>query len=390
MRDWVFSRQRYWGEPIPIIHCEKCGIVSVPENELPIKLPNVKSYEPSGTGESPLAKIDKWVKTKCPQCGGPAKRETNTMPQWAGSCWYYLAYLMKGVNKFKFPIEKYQDVFKKWLPVDLYVGGQEHATRHLLYARFWHKFLYDIKAVPTKEPFKKLVHVGLINASDGRKMSKRWGNVINPDDMIKNYGADALRTYEMFMGPFVQSISWNTQGMSGAKRFLEKVWKLQEKVDRKAKADTNIIGSEHRAIKKVSEDIEAFRFNTAISTLMIFSNELEKLNKIPEGTYETLIKLLAPFAPHVAEELWEILGHKTSIFLAPWSEYNPSLIQEQQIKLVVQINGKLRDLLEVPTDIRNQEAETMARKSVKIKPLLDGKQIKKVIFVPGKLINFVV
>ena len=268
MRDWVFSRQRYWGEPIPIIHCEKCGTVGVPESELPLKLPEVENYEPSGTGESPLATIPEWVNTKCPKCGGPAKRETNTMPQWAGSSWYYLRYIdpkndQELVNK---------DLEKKWMPVDLYVGGAEHATRHLLYARFWHKFLYDIGVVSTKEPFKRLVHVGLILASDGRKMSKRWGNVVNPEEVIGDYGADAFRVYEMFMGPFSQSIAWNTKGVVGSRRFLDKIWKLQFKVSETGSGNKKIDRLVHKTIKKVAEDIDNFKFNTAISSLMIVAN----------------------------------------------------------------------------------------------------------------------
>ena len=322
LRDWVFSRQRYWGEPIPLVKCEVCGWVPVSEKDLPLKLPEVKSYEPTGTGESPLANIEKWVATTCPVCGSAARRETNTMPQWAGSSWYYLRYIDPKNSKRLVDLKKE----KKWMPVDLYVGGAEHATRHLLYARFWHKFLYDIGVVSTKEPFKRLAHVGLIMASDGRKMSKRWGNVVNPDDVVRRYGADAVRLYEMFMGPFSQSVSWNTDGVVGMRRFLEKVWNLQFKIKNdhayrqagkiKMNAEEKKLTSLlHKTIKKVSEDIEAMRFNTAISSLMIFANELEKSESVALTTYSTFLVLLSPFAPHIAEELWSFLGGKKSFML---------------------------------------------------------------------------
>lgn len=385
MRDWVFSRQRYWGEPIPILHCEKCGTVGVPQDQLPVQLPEVESYEPTGTGESPLANISEWINAICPKCGGPAKRETNTMPQWAGSSWYYLRYIdTKNNNSL---IDK--DLEKEWMPVDLYVGGAEHATRHLLYARFWHKFLYDIGIVSTVEPFKKLVHVGLILAEDGRKMSKRWGNVINPDDVIEQFGADSMRIYEMFMGPFTQSVAWSTNGVSGARRFLDKVYAMQEKIsdDEENSTITRIL---HKTIRKVTDDIENFRFNTAISSMMILVNAMEKEKEISQSQFSNLIILLAPFAPHITEELWEKLGNKESVFLQSWPQYNADLAKDEEVEMVVQVNGRVRDRLMVAADVTEDEAKETALESQKVKVFTEGKEIKKIIFVPGKLINIVV
>jgi leucyl-tRNA synthetase len=409
IRDWVFARQRYWGEPFPLVFCENCkkrilegkykkgefnkgellnpGWVCVPEKDLPVKLPRVKYYEPTGTGESPLAKIEKWVKTKCPKCGGPAKRETNTMPQWAGSCWYYLRYI-DPKNK-KELISKKKE--KYWMPVDLYVGGAEHATRHLIYARFWHKFLYDIGVVSTKEPFLRLKSVGLILGPDGRKMSKRYGNIVNPDDICKKFGADSLRVYEMFMGPFDQEIAWQERGVVGAKRFLERVWKLKDKVGRRKKeVGSRILRILHQTIKKVTEDIENFKFNTAISQLMICANELEKEEKIEKEIFENFLKLLAPFAPHICEEIWQFLGHKKSIFLASWPKWDEKLAKEEMITLIIQVNGKVRDKIEVEADISEERAKELAISSQKIKKWIEGKEIKRVVFVPRKLINIVV
>jgi len=397
MRDWVFSRQRYWGEPIPIIHCEKCGAVAVPEDKLPVKLPEVKHYEPTGTGESPLANIKEWVNTTCPKCGGAAKRETNTMPQWAGSCWYYLRYLDPR-NKRELVDKEKERYWMKPNGVDLYVGGAEHATRHLLYARFWHKFLYDIGVVSTIEPFRKLFYVGLILAEDGRKMSKRWGNVINPDEIVEKFGADSLRLYEMFMGPFSQATMWNTNGLVGMKRFLERVWDLNVKVQMSnAKSISNdkyqnskIERLLHKTIKKVTEDIENFKFNTAVSQLMILVNELEKEKTLFAVHYSQFLILLSPFAPHIAEELWEKLGNKESIYLQSWPEYDPKLIKEEEVELVAQINGKLRDRIKVSADITEEEARKLVLESEKIKKWIEGKEIKKFIFVRGKLVNIVV
>jgi len=392
LRDWVFSRQRYWGEPIPLVHCEKCGVVAVPEKDLPLELPKVKNYEPTGTGESPLAGIEEWVNTTCPQCGGKAKRETNTMPQWAGSCWYYLAYIMRGISNFQFPIFKCKKEFDNWLPVDLYVGGAEHATRHLIYARFWHKFLQDIGVVSTAEPFHKLFHVGLIMAEDGRKMSKRWGNVINPDDVIEEYGADSLRLYEMFMGPFSEGIAWNTKGLVGTRRFLEKVWKIGQET-RDKEQETNNAHIEklmHKTIKKVTEDIENFKFNTAVSQLMILVNELEKSPLILNTYYLILLKLLAPFAPHIAEELWSVLGNKESISQEEWPKYDPELIKDEMVSLIIQINGKVRDKVEVGAGKTEEEIKEIVLTQEKTQRWLEGKEIRKIIFIPNKLINIVV
>ncbi len=387
LRDWVFSRQRYWGEPIPIIHCPKCGKVPVPEKDLPLRLPKVKKYQPTGTGESPLATLEKWVNTKCPRCGAMAKRETNTMPQWAGSCWYYLRYI-DPKNKREFSSRKKE---KYWMPVDLYIGGAEHAVLHLLYARFWHKVLYDLNLVSTKEPFLKLRNQGLILAPDGQKMSKSRGNVINPDEIIEKYGADTLRLYEMFMGPFNETVAWSTQGIMGQRRFLERVWRLKSKVNQRSRITNHGLQNLlHKTIKKVTEDIENFRFNTAISALMILTNEFEKAKELPAISYQTLLKLLAPLAPHIAEELWQKLGHKKSIFFEKWPRYNPELIKEEKVTLVIQVNGKVRDKIEIEHSFSEKEAKDLALGREKVKRWIEGKEIKKVIFVPGKLINFVI
>ncbi len=386
LQDWVFSRQRYWGEPIPIVHCSDCGAVAVPEEDLPVELPKVQSYEPTGTGESPLAGIKDWVNTKCPKCGKDAKRETNTMPQWAGSCWYYLRYEdPKNDNAL---VDKHKE--KYWSPVDVYVGGAEHATRHLIYARFWHKFLYDIGVVSYKEPFLRLQHVGLINAEDGRKMSKRWGNVINPDDIVKTYGADTLRVYEMFMGPFDQSVSWSEKSIIGARRFLEKVWKLSFKVKKDNKKNESLQALLHKTIKKVSEDIESFDFNTAISQLMILANQMEKEEFVGKDDFKTFILLLSPFAPHIADELWEMQGLSGLVYEQKWPEYDQSLIKEQSINFVIQVNGKVRDVIKTNLGISEREALELAQKSEKVKKWIEKKGIKKIIFVKGRLINIIV
>ena len=392
IKDWVFSRQRYWGEPIPIVHCPKCGNVAVPEDELPLKLPEVKNYKPTGTGESPLANIKDWVNTKCPRCGGPAKRETNTMPQWAGSSWYYLRYIDPR-NK-KELVEKRKE--KYWSPVDFYVGGAEHATRHLIYARFWHKFLFDIGAVNYDEPFVRLQHVGLILDEDGRKMSKRWNNVINPDEIVEKFGADSMRVYEMFMGPFSQACAWSTNGLVGARRFLENVYRLKDKKlydcqggDCKIK-ESGLPKLLHKTIKKVSQDIENFHYNTAIAQMMIFINFVSQFEVMPRGAFENFLKLLAPFAPHLAEELWVELGNKESIFKQSWPKFSPDLVKDETINLVLQVNGKVRDMIEVSADISEEEAKKIALESDKIKKWLEGKEIKKIIFVKGKLVNIVV
>ena len=390
MRDWTFSRQRYWGEPIPIVHCEKCGAVPVPEKDLPVRLPDVESYEPTGTGESPLADIAEWVNAGCPKCGGPAKRETNTMPQWAGSCWYYLRFIdPKNGEAF---VGSEQE--KEWMPVDLYVGGAEHATRHLLYARFWHKFLFDIGVVSTDEPFTRLVSVGLINASDGRKMSKRWGNVVNPDDIIRDFGADALRLYEMFMGPFTQNISWNTEGLVGTRRFLDKTWKLSEKVtggkEQGTRENGNLDSLLHRTIKKVTEDINDFKFNTAVSSLMVYLNEIEKAESVSMIHYSAFLILLSPFAPHIAEELWHDLGNDRSIFLESWPQYDPEKAVETRAMIAVSVNGKVRDTISVPRDASEDDLKSQALSSEKVRKYTEGKEPKKVVVVPGRIVNIVI
>ena len=390
LRDWVFSRQRYWGEPIPLIHCEKCGVVPVPEKDLPVKLPKVASYEPTGTGESPLAAIHKWVNVPCPKCKKPAKRETNTMPQWAGSSWYYLRYMDPKNNKALVDPKKE----KYWAPVDLYVGGAEHATRHLIYARFWHKFLYDIGVVSTIEPFIKLQHVGLIMGEDGRKMSKRFGNVVNPDEVVKNYGADSLRLYEMFMGPFDQQIAWSTSSIVGVRRFIEKVWKLESKVV-KSKVESqeiNIIDRIlHKTIKKVTADISAMSFNTAISTLMIAVNEITDNPVSPNRVqFEILLKLIAPFAPHVAEELWYSLGNKKSIHISGWPIFDEALTIEDEANIIVQVNGKVRASFKASKTLKEAELEAQAKAIPEVQKWLEGKSIKKVIVIKGKLVSIVV
>lgn len=390
MRDWIFSRQRYWGEPIPIVHCPKCGVIPLSEKDLPLTLPKVKSYEPTGTGESPLAAIESWINTKCPKCGGPAKRETNTMPQWAGSCWYYLRYIDPKNSK-KFVDLKKE---KKWMPVDLYIGGKEHAVLHLLYARFWHKFLYDLGLVSTPEPFKKLVNQGIILGSDNRKMSKSFGNVVNPDDIVKQYGADTLRMYIMFMGPLEDMKPWNPEGINGIFRFINRIWNFyqnQLRLKEKEKKDNEVEVILHRTIKKVTEDIEGLRYNTAISTLMECLNKIQEKNtKISKSYLEAYAKLLAPFAPFMAEELWQLLGHKNSIHDEKWPKYEEKYLQQKQFELLVQINGKLRAKINVPLNISQREAEKIVLANAKIAEFLKGSKIKKIIFVPNRLINLVI
>jgi leucyl-tRNA synthetase len=365
--------------------------VPVPEKDLPVKLPDVEFYEPSGTGESPLAGILSWVNVKCPKCRGDAKRETNTMPQWAGSSWYYLRYIdPRNQNAL---VDKKKE--KYWSPVDMYVGGAEHATRHLIYARFWHKFLFDIGVVNYSEPFLKLQSVGLIMAEDGRKMSKRWGNVINPDDIVSLYGADTLRVYEMFMGPFDQSSVWSTESIIGPRRFLEKIWKLSEKMkieNRESKIETSIKIQTiyHQTIKRISENIEDFKFNTAISGMMIFLNELEKEETIERGIFEGFLKLLTPFAPHIAEELWHDLGHDTFIYNEAWPKYNPAKIVNDTMTIAVQINGKLRATFDIGSKMTEDSVKEQALGLGDVKKWVGENEPKKVIYVKGKLVSIVV
>lgn len=388
LRDWIFSRQHYWGEPIPIIHCPKCGIVSVPEKDLPVKLPYVKKYEPSKTGESPLAGIDEWVNVKCPKCNSSAKRETDTMPNWAGSSWYFLRYI-DPENKKEFADYK---KLKYWLPVDLYNGGMEHTTLHLLYSRFWHKFLYDLKLVPTTEPYQRRYSHGVVLAQDNRKMSKSFGNIIRPDDVIKKYGADALRAYEMFMGPFDQMISWSDKGLQGCFRFLNKTWQTfnnKEKINKKTSKE--LINKLHQLIKKVSQDLDAMKFNTAVAAMMEFLNKWqEKEMFLSKNDAQIFLKLLSCFTPHISEELWEILGNKGSIFKQKWPQYDRELIQEETWQLIVQINGKVRDKIEVKSNISEDEAKKITLSQDKVKNWLNNKDPKKIIYIPKRLINIVI
>ncbi len=386
LRDWIFSRQRYWGEPIPVVHCEKCGIVPLPESSLPLKLPKVDKYEPTENGESPLAAIEKWVNTTCPNCKGKAKRETDTMPNWAGSSWYYLRYT-DPKNKKVFASE---EALKYFTPVDWYNGGMEHTTLHLLYSRFWHKFLFDIGLVPTHEPYHKRTSHGLILAEGGVKMSKSVGNVVNPDQIVKTVGADALRVYEMFMGPFDQAIAWDTNNIAGSRRFIERVWKLQEKVV----VTTSSVSSKtktllNKTIKKVSSDIEEMKFNTAVSALMIAVNELEKEKEISKENFDIFIKLFSPFAPHVAEEIWSLQNHAESVHLVPWPLADESVNLEEIIKIAIQVNGKTRAMLEAPANASEDDLKNMALNMPEIAKWMEGKEPKKIIFVKGRLVSIV-
>lgn len=421
LRDWIFSRQRYWGEPIPLVHCPTCGTVAVPEDQLPLLLPEVSSYEPSGTGESPLAKIDEWVNCSCPVCGGKAKRETNTMPQWAGSCWYYLRYLDPNNTKQFVSAEK--EAY--WMPVDLYVGGAEHAVLHLLYARFWHKVLFDLGLVSTSEPFKRLINQGMITSyafqrkdkslvptdmveeketdvfvekATGEvlerviaKMSKSLKNVINPDEIISEYGADSMRMYEMFMGPLEVSKPWATTGLVGVYRFLDRIYRLFEEraiVDEEPSDELN--RTLHKTIKKVTWDTNTLNFNTAISQMMVLVNELYKIDVLPKVVAETLVKLLGPYVPHLAEELWERLGHNGSLSTAAWPQFVEELTVDNQIEMVFQINGKVRSKTTVPKGFGKDEVLAMAKRDEKLASWLEGKTIVKEIVVVDKLVNIVV
>jgi leucyl-tRNA synthetase len=386
LRDWIFSRQRYWGEPIPIIHCKKCGITPLPYEKLPLKLPDVKNYQPTGTGESPLAAIVEWVDTICPKCGGPGRRETNTMPQWAGSCWYYLRYLDPHNTKELASREK----IDYWMPVDLYVGGAEHAVLHLLYARFWHKVLYDIGVVNTDEPFMRLVNQGMILGEGGVKMSKSLGNVINPDEIITEYGADSMRVYEMFMGPIEVSKPWSTRGIVGVKRFLERVWRVSELEVTDEKAPLYLKKILHKTIKKVTKDTKTLGFNTAISQMMIFINEAIKEEKLYKKLWEPFVKILSPYVPHLAEELWEKLGNAPPVSRQPWPKWDEELTREEVITYVLQVNGKVRSRIELPVNTGKEDLEKLALEDERIKKWTDGKKIIKVIVVPNKLVNVVV
>ena len=386
LRDWVFSRQRYWGEPIPIVHCEKCGYVPIPENELPLVLPDMKEFKPGENGESPLANATEWINTTCPCCGGKAMRETDTMPQWAGSSWYFLRYT-DAHNENALASKEALDY---WTPVDWYNGGMEHTTLHLLYSRFWHKFLFDIGVVPTKEPYQKRTSHGMILGENGEKMSKSTGNVVNPDDVVNEFGADAFRTYEMFLGAFDQSTPWSQQGLKGCYKFIEKVWNLQNIMTDDEGYSVELEKSMHKTIKKVGEDFERMKFNTAIATMMSFLNDVSKKGSITKGEYKTFITLLNPVAPHVTEELWEMLGGEGLLSLHAWPEYDESKTVDDEIEIVVQINGKIRDKMSVAADLNRDELQAVAMESERIKTLVEGKQVVKIIAVPGKLVNIVV
>jgi leucyl-tRNA synthetase len=386
LRDWVFSRQRYWGEPIPVVNCEKCGLVALPEKDLPLKLPKVDKYQPTENGDSPLANITKWVNTKCPKCGGKAKRETDTMPNWAGSSWYFLRYCDHKNSK------KFADMknLKYWMAVDWYNGGMEHTTLHVLYSRFWNKFLFDIGLVPTSEPYKKRTSHGFILAENGEKMSKSRGNVINPDDIVATYGADTLRVYEMFMGPFDQAIAWDTNSIIGSRRFLERVWKLQEKISKKTVQNQNLEILLNKTIQKVGDDIEAMHFNTAISAMMILVGEFEKAEVISQKDFEKFLKILSPFAPHITEEIWHTLGHKTFLTAEEWPKADASKMQSEQVTVVVQINGKVRAQTTVTRDMDQNELVELSKKMPDVDKWLTNKKVLKIIHIPNRLLNFVV
>ena len=384
LRDWVFSRQRYWGEPIPIVKCEKCGYVPLDESELPLTLPNVESYEPTDTGESPLAKMTDWVNTTCPCCGGPAKRETDTMPQWAGSSWYFLRYC--DPHNDKELISK--EAAEYWTPVDWYNGGMEHTTLHLLYSRFWHKFLYDIGVVPTSEPYQKRTSHGMILGENGEKMSKSRGNVVNPDEIVDTYGADTMRLYEMFIGDFEKAAPWNSDSIKGCKRFIEKYWNLQEKVVDGDEYTPEMEALMHKTIKKVTEDIDNLKANTAIAAMMSLVNELTSKG-CNKAELKTLTILLNPFAPHVTEEMWEVMSFGGMVNQAEWPKYDEEKTKENNVEIVLQIMGKVRAKITVPVDMAKDDVLATAKAEPKMAELLAGKEIKKEIYVPGKLVNFV-
>ena len=385
LRDWVFSRQRYWGEPIPIVKCDKCGYVPLPEDQLPLELPNVHTYEPTDNGESPLAHMTDWVNTTCPCCGGPAKRETDTMPQWAGSSWYFLRYMDPHNDKALASPE----ALKYWSPVDWYNGGMEHTTLHLLYSRFWHKFLYDIGVVPTKEPYAKRTSHGMILGENGEKMSKSRGNVVNPDEIVDTYGADTMRLYEMFIGDFEKAAPWSPKSIKGCRRFLERVWSLEDKVQ-----DGNEYSKEHealmhRTIKKVGEDADNLKANTAIAALMTMLNEFYDKG-VNKAEYKTFLALLNPFAPHITEELWQQLGETGLLSVAPWPQYDESKTVESTVEMAVQVNGKLKGTIKLAADADKQAAIDAALAEEKVQHAIEGKQIVKQIVVPGKIVNIVV
>ena len=385
LRDWVFSRQRYWGEPIPIVKCEKCGYVPLPESELPLRLPNVDSYEPTDTGESPLAKITDWVNTTCPCCGAPAKRETDTMPQWAGSSWYFLRY----TDPHNQNALASKEALDYWTPVDWYNGGMEHTTLHLLYSRFWHKFLYDIGVVPTSEPYMKRTSHGMILGENGEKMSKSRGNVVNPDEIVDRYGADTMRLYEMFIGDFEKAAPWNSDSIKGCKRFIERFWNLQQMASDESGYSEDVEPLMHKTIKKVTEDIDNLKCNTAIAAMMTLLNKLYDKKSVTRDELKTLTVLLNPFAPHVTEELWERMGFGGFVHEAAWPEYDESKTVENTVEIVLQIMGKVRSRITVPVDMPKDEVLALAKADEKIAAAIAGKTVKKEIYVPNKLVNIV-
>ena len=385
LRDWVFSRQRYWGEPIPIVKCDKCGYVPLPEDQLPLELPNVHTYEPTDNGESPLAHMTDWVNTTCPCCGGPAKRETDTMPQWAGSSWYFLRYMDPHNDKALASPE----ALKYWSPVDWYNGGMEHTTLHLLYSRFWHKFLYDIGVVPTKEPYAKRTSHGMILGENGEKMSKSRGNVVNPDEIVDTYGADTMRLYEMFIGDFEKAAPWSPKSIKGCRRFLERVWSLAEKVQDGDEYSKEHEALMHRTIKKVGEDADNLKANTAIAALMTMLNEFYDKG-VNRAEYKTFLALLNPFAPHITEELWQQLGETGLLSVAPWPQYDEAKTVESTVEMAVQVNGKLKGTIKLAADADKQAAIDAALAEEKVQHAIEGKQIVKQIVVPGKIVNLVV
>ncbi|MDE7294749.1 MAG: class I tRNA ligase family protein [Oscillospiraceae bacterium] len=385
MKDWAFNRQRYWGEPIPIVHCPECGMVAVPYEELPLRLPPVENFEPGSDGESPLAKIDSFVNCTCPKCGGAAKRETDTMPQWAGSSWYFLRYCDPNNDEALASPE----ALKYWLPVDWYNGGMEHVTRHMIYSRFWHKFLYDIGEVPVSEPYAKRTAQGLILGPDGKKMSKSLGNVIDPNDVVDVYGADVLRVYVLFMGDYEQAAPWSEESVKGCKRFLDRVWSLQEKVIDGDEYRPEMVSVMHRTVKKVSEDIERMKFNTAIAAMMSLINVLSDKGSVNRAEYEALLIMLSPFAPHMTEEIYQRITGKI-LNEQSWVTFDEALCVDSTIEIAVQVNGKVRGRITIPADCNEADAVAAAKASEEIAPLLEGKTIVKEIYVKGRIVNLAV
>jgi len=386
LRDWVFSRQRYWGEPIPMVHCDKCGMVPVPEEQLPVLLPNVENYEPTDDGESPLSLMTDWVNTTCPCCGGKARRETDTMPQWAGSSWYFLRYTDPHNDK----AFASQEALDYWMPVDWYNGGMEHTTLHLLYSRFWHLFLHDIGVVSAPEPYQKRTSHGMILGENGEKMSKSRGNVINPDDVVAEIGADSFRLYEMFMGAFDQAIPWSTNGAKGCRKFLDRVWRLQEMMVESDRYSDRLCALMHETVKKVSLDYEAMKFNTAIAAMMTLVNEIYAAGSVTRKELENLLLILSPVAPHICEEMWQNLGHKEPIHHQPWPTWDEEAMKRQEVEIAVQVNGKVRGRIMIPADLTREAATETLPQNPQVQRLVGDKQIVKIVFVPGRLLNLVV